>query len=69
MSYALPPIVKAAERLLLEIEQAVRRFPRYHKYTHGTRLRDQAMAVTQLAHRAWQSPLSFTARHEYAPQI
>ena len=42
MSFSLPPIVKAAERLLLEIEQAVRRFPRYHKYTHGTRLREQA---------------------------
>ena len=39
---------------MLEIEQAVRRFPRYHKYTHGSRLRDQAMAVTQLAHRAWR---------------
>lgn len=54
MSYTLPPIVKAAERLMLEIEQAVRRFPRYHKYTHGTRLREQAMAIAQLAHRAWR---------------
>jgi hypothetical protein len=54
MGYTLPPIVKAAERLLLEIEQAVRRFPRYHKYTHGTRLREQAMAIAQLAHRAWR---------------
>jgi hypothetical protein len=54
MSYTLPPIVKAAERLLLEIEQAVRRFPRYHKYTHGTRLREQAMAIAQLTHRAWR---------------
>lgn len=40
MSFSLPPIVKAAERLLLEIELAVRRFPRYHKYTHGTHLRE-----------------------------
>ena len=54
MSYGLPPIVKAAERLMLEIEQAVRRFPRYHKYTHGTRLREQAMAIARLAHRAWR---------------
>jgi hypothetical protein len=54
MSYSLPPIVKAAERLMLEIEQAVRRFPRYHKYTHGTRLREQAMAIARLAHRAWR---------------
>jgi hypothetical protein len=54
MSYALPPIVKAAERLLLEIEQAVRRFQRYHKYTHGTKLREQAMQIAQLCHRAWR---------------
>lgn len=54
MSFSLPPIVKAAERLLLEIEQAVRRFPRYHKYTHGTQLREQAMAIARLAHRAWR---------------
>jgi hypothetical protein len=54
MSFSLPPIVKAAERLLLEIEQAVRRFPRYHKYTHGTQLREQAMGIARLAHRAWR---------------
>jgi hypothetical protein len=54
MSFSLPPIVKAAERMLLEIEQAVRRFPRYHKYTHGTRLREQAMNIARLAHRAWR---------------
>lgn len=56
MSFSLPPIVKAAERLLLAIEQAVRRFPRYHKYTHGTRLREQAMAIARLTHRAWRDP-------------
>jgi hypothetical protein len=54
MSFSLPPIVKAAERLLLEIEQAVRRFPRYHKYSHGAKLREQAMNVARLAHRAWR---------------
>lgn len=54
MSYSLPPVVKAAERLLVEIEEAVRRFPRYHKYTHGTRLRDQAYEIAELAHRAWR---------------
>jgi len=54
MSFSLPPIVKEAERLMLEIEQAVRRFPRYHKYTHGTRLREQALGVARLAHRAWR---------------
>lgn len=54
MGFNFPPIVKQAERLLLEIEQAVRRWPRYHKYAHGARLRDQAMEVAQLAHRAWR---------------
>jgi len=54
MSFELPPIVKLAERLLVEIEQAVRRFPRYHKYTVGKELRAQAMRVCKLAHRAWR---------------
>lgn len=54
MSFSLPPIAKAAERLMLEIEQAVRRFPRYHKYTHGARLREQAMNIARLTHRAWR---------------
>jgi hypothetical protein len=31
--------------LLLEIKQAVRRFPRYHKYALGTDLRRQAMTL------------------------
>ena len=54
MGFQFPPIVKQAERLLLEIEQAVRRWPRYHKYAHGAKLRKQAMKVTRLAHRAWR---------------
>jgi hypothetical protein len=35
VSFTLPPVVKQAERLLVEIELAVRRFPRYHKYALG----------------------------------
>jgi hypothetical protein len=55
MSFALPPIVRLAERLLVEIEQAVRRFPsRYHRYAIGAVLRAQAMSVAKLAHRAWR---------------
>jgi len=50
----LPPIVHTAERLLLCIEQAVRGFPRYHKYTLGAELRRQAMRVARLTHRAWR---------------
>lgn len=54
MSFELPPIVRLAERLLVDIEEAVRRFPRYHKYTHGSELRRQAMEVARLTHRAWR---------------
>ena len=48
-----PPIIKVAERLLLEIGKAVRQFPRYHRYAVGTDLRRQAMAVYTNANRAW----------------
>lgn len=54
MAYELPQIVRSAERLLLEIEQAVSRWPRIHRYTHGALLRQQAMSVAQLTHRAWR---------------
>ena len=54
MPSQLPPIVKAAERLCVEIEQAVRTFHRYHRYAIGTNLRDQAMRVLDLANRAWR---------------
>ena len=49
-----PPIIKAAERLLLEIEKAVRQFPRYHRYAVGTDLRRQAMVVYTNTNRAWR---------------
>ena len=54
MTFQLPPIAKTAERLLLEIEQAVAGFPRKHRYTAGEELRKQAMGVTVLVHRAWR---------------
>ncbi|MBN8922361.1 MAG: four helix bundle protein [Rhodanobacter sp.] len=54
MNHPLPPIVRTAERLLREIEQAVRGFARYHKYTLGTDLRQQAMTVVRVCHRAWR---------------
>ncbi len=46
------PIWRDATRLLLAIEQAVRVFPRYHKYTLGTELRRQPMQVCRLIMRA-----------------
>lgn len=44
-----------ASRFLVEVEQAVRQFPRYHKYTLGSELRRQAMAICRLVARAAQS--------------
>jgi hypothetical protein len=54
MRLDLPPIVKLAERLLLEIEQAVRDFSHYHKYAIGKELRKQARRAHRLCHRAWR---------------
>ncbi|MCG5499157.1 hypothetical protein [Ectothiorhodospira variabilis] len=48
------PIWRDAQRLLVLTEEAVRRFPRYHKYTLGTELRRQAMQVCRLVNRAWR---------------
>lgn len=50
----LPEITKKAERLLIETEESVRGFTRYHKYALGTELRNQAMAVVRLCNRAWR---------------
>jgi len=51
--YQPPPIIKAAERLLVDIEQAVRAFPRYHRYQIGGDLRHKATDVLHTAIRAW----------------
>lgn len=55
MSANLPPIVKIAERLMLEVERAVRAFPRYHKYSLGQELRQQCRDVLRLCYRAWRA--------------
>ncbi|AOH36852.1 four helix bundle protein [Luteimonas sp. JM171] len=52
--YQPPPIIKACERLLVDIEQAVRRFPRYHRYQVGADLRQQARRTYNAANRAWR---------------
>jgi hypothetical protein len=54
MSFELPPIVKLAHRVRLDIEQAVRRFSRYHKYAIGADLRRQASEVLRIANHAWR---------------
>lgn len=49
-----PSIAKLASRLLVDIEQAVRRFARYHRYQVGADLRAQAMMVARLVNHAWR---------------
>lgn len=51
MSTPLPPIYRYCRRLLLRTEEVVRRFRRYHKYTVGTDLRQQACAVMRGVHQ------------------
>ena len=48
------PIWRDAQRLLVLVEEAVRRFPRYHKYTLGSDLRRQALHICRLVNRAWR---------------
>ena len=54
MKQDYPPIVRLAERLVVALEECVRRFSRYHKYTLGTELRQQAHHVYRLAYKAWR---------------
>lgn len=53
--YKQIPLWRDASRFLVEVERAVRQFPRYHKYTLGSELRRQAMAICRLVARAAQS--------------
>lgn len=46
-------IWKDANALLLAIEQSVRHFPRYHKYTIGQEMRQQAMVICRLIVRSY----------------
>jgi hypothetical protein len=50
------PLWRDANRLLLLVEQAVRHFPRYHKYTLGSDLRRQVMRLCRLIVRACNTP-------------
>lgn len=52
MSAPLPTIYCDCRRLQLHTEEVVRRFTRYHKYTVGTELRQQAFAVMRGVHEA-----------------
>jgi hypothetical protein len=46
------PIWRDSQRLLLLVEQTVQGFTRYHKYTLGTQLREQAMWICRILQRA-----------------
>lgn len=46
------PIYREAFTFLIYCEDIVRHFPRYHKYTHGSDLRDTARNVVKLIIRA-----------------
>ena len=56
------PIYKAAYDLCLHVERVVQKFPRYHKYTLGTDLREGARRVLGLVVRA-------NARRDKAPVL
>jgi hypothetical protein len=48
----LPPVYRDVRRLLVHTEAMVQQFSRYHKYTVGTDLRQQAMRLMRGVHRA-----------------
>lgn len=50
--YAHLPIWKAAIDLAVHLEKSVRRFPRYHKYSLGSELRQCARRLCRLVTRA-----------------
>ena len=60
------PIWRDANQFLLAIEKVVKLFPRYHKYTLGSELRQNALKVCNLIHQAWQER---TKQCEYLQQL
>ena len=57
-----PPIAKLSHRILADVENAVRRFPRFHKYQIGADLRAYAMQTARCIHKAWRDPDQRLAR-------
>ncbi|MGG6461438.1 four helix bundle protein [Solilutibacter silvestris] len=53
MGYQTPKIAQDVRRLRWEIENAVRGFPRFHRYQSGTELREQVKVVQRTVNRAW----------------
>jgi hypothetical protein len=54
MTHESPAVVKLAQRVLVEIEEVVRTFPRFHKYAVGDELRTRARNVARTSIRAWR---------------
>ena len=54
MAIDLPPIVKAAERCLVEVNKAVLQFSRAFRHELGADLRRQAAEISRLCDRAWR---------------
>lgn len=51
-----PPIVRHAEALMRDIEQAVLSFPKRHQHVSGQDLRQHIFKVAKLANQAWIKP-------------
>jgi hypothetical protein len=54
MAIDLPPIAKAAERCLVEVNKAVLQFSRGFRHELGADLRRQAAEISRLCDRAWR---------------
>ena len=52
--YKQTTLWRDASQFMVDVEEAVRRIPRYHKYTLGTDLRRHAMSICRLVARAAQ---------------
>ena len=56
MTFHLPPVVRLAEALAADIEQAVTKFSQAHRYSFGMKLSADAWAVLTTANRAARKP-------------
>ncbi|MGC1550750.1 MAG: four helix bundle protein [Rhodanobacter sp.] len=56
MTFSLPPAVRLAETLARDIEQAVSKFSRAHRYGFGTSLSNDAWKVLTTANSAARKP-------------
>jgi len=53
------PIYREAFKFLIYCETIVQHFSRYHKYTHGSDLRDTARTVIKLKRPAKNTPFQY----------